>query len=129
MSLRTSGKNFPVLDDRCSVRARFLARNKSPRRIIRFFPQKSPKQFSRSFLKAKNAATDLWAVEKSVGNIDPAFGDDRTGESIPDRSPPPNWQTFFGESLCYARFVPDAVASATAPLRPVFRPRGQCERD
>ena len=129
MSLRTGGINFPVLDDRCSVRARFLARNKSPRRVIRFLPRKSPKQFPRSFLKAKNAATDLRAVEKRVGNINPSFGDDRTGKSIPDRSSPPNRQTFCREWFSDAPFVPDPIATAAPPLRPVFGPRGQCERD
>src|SRR5439155_17106328 len=128
MSLRTGGINLSTLDDRCSIRARFLARNKSPRRIIRF-PRKSPKQFSRCFLKAKNAATDLRAVEKSVGNINPAFGDHRTGKSIPDRSPPPHRQTFCRECFSDAPFVPDPVATAAAPLRPVFRARGQCEPD
>src|SRR5207249_9323742 len=62
MSLRTGGINFPVPDDRCSVWARFLAGNKSPRRIIRF-PRESPKQFSRCLLKAKNAAADLRSEE------------------------------------------------------------------
>ena len=128
MSLRTGGINFPVPDDRCSVWARFLAGNKSPRRIIRF-PRESPKQFSRCLLKAKNAAADLGAVEKSVGNINPAFGDHRTGKSIPDRSPPPHRQTFCRECFSDAPFVPDPVATAAPPLRPVFRPGAQCEHD
>src|SRR5206468_605399 len=122
MRLRTAGINFPSLDDRCCVRARFLARNKSPWRIIRFFPRKSPKQFPRCFLKAKNAAVDLGAVEKTVGNINPAFGNHRTGKSIPDWSPPPHWQTFCRECFSYARFVPDPVPPTAPPLRPVLRP-------
>src|SRR5205823_2692852 len=85
MSLRTGGINLPILDDRCPVQTRFLAGNKSPRRVIRFFPRESPKQFSCFLLKAKNAATDFGAVEKSVGNINTAFGDHWTGKSIPDR--------------------------------------------
>src|SRR5258706_6575906 len=115
MSLGTSGINFPVPDDRCSVRARFLARNKSPRRVIRFFARKSPKQFSRGFLKAKNAATDLGPIDNRIGHVNPAFGDHRTGESIPDRSAPPYWQTFCGELLCDARLVPDSIAIAAPP--------------
>src|ERR1051325_3447121 len=107
MSLRAGGVNFPVLDDRCFVRARFLAGNKSPRRIVGFLPRKSPKQLSRRFLKAKNAPTDLGAVEKSVGNVHPAFGDHGTGKPIADRGPPPHWQTFCRELIAYARFVPD----------------------
>ena len=128
MSLRTGGINFPILDDWCSVRARFLARNKSPGRIIRF-PRKSPKQFSRCFHKAKNAAADLGAVEKSVGNINPAFGDHRTRKSVPDWSPPPHRQTSCRECFSDAPFVPDPVATAAPPLRPVFRPGAQCEHD
>src|SRR5205823_10636648 len=73
MSLRTGGINLSTLDDRCSIRARFLARNKSPRRIIRF-PRESPKQFSRCFLKAKNAAADLRMVQsRERGDDIPKF--------------------------------------------------------
>src|SRR5207253_9873762 len=45
------------------------------------------------------------------------------------RSPPPHGQTFCRECFSDAPFVPDSVATAAPPLRPVFRPRGQCEHD
>src|SRR5439155_25887735 len=129
MSLRTSRINFAVLHDGCSVRARFLARNKSARWIICFFARKGPEQFARGFLKAKNAATDAGAVDQRIGHINSAFGNDRTGKAIPNPSAPSNGQTCCREFLCCAGFVPDTVALAAAPLRPVFRARGPCERD
>src|SRR5438105_13293952 len=38
-------------------------------------------------------------------------------------------QTFCRECFSDAPCVPDSVATAAPPLRPVFRPRGQCEHD